>query len=260
VINVNWSANEISLLELFFIKKGEDYLSNLINRSPNAIRVKATNLGIKKVNREIKISPEENQIILGSLFGDMHCRIRDTCKNAQLEEAHSKKQKSYLFWKIKQLKNIDFNYRITKNGAFHFESRTYSVLNPYRDIFYNNSKKMINNEVLDNLRELGLAVWYMDDGSYNKKNNYCVIYTNCFSYGENKIIKEWFKKQWNISPNLHSCFKRNKRFYYIAFNKEETKKFIKIIKPYIHPSMNYKIGIYAHEKNGKTNGGVEYGR
>ena len=199
-------------------------------------------MDLRRFDRDINLSYNEKQIILGSLIGDMHCRIRK--RNPQIEEAHSRKQEGYLLWKLSQLKKLTFTLWETNIGALQFESRVYPFLNYYYKLFYGNGKKQISNEILDQLDTLGLAVWYMDDGSYNKKGNSCRIHTNGFSYKENVLIKNWFEKRWRLFPKIYSLLLRGKRYYIINFNVKETKRFIKIVNPYIHRSMRYKVGYY----------------
>ena len=86
----------------------------------------------------------------------------------------------------------------------------------------------------------------MDDGSYNKRDKNCSIYTNGFSYKENILISKWFEKRWNIYPKIYKVKKVDypgKIWYYLNFNVNETEKLIRLIKVYIHPCMKYKIGI-----------------
>lgn len=239
---MEWSKDEKDFLKKFYVSRDVDYISSVIGRSPNAIRTKAWMMGFVKFDRDIVLFPSEKQIILGSLLGDMYCRITNSCKNAQVEEVHSMKQQSYLLWKLSRLESLSFNLRETEIGALHAESRVYSVLNYYYCLFYKNGKKQVNRVILDKLDALGLAVWYMDDGSYSKKDKNCRFYTNCFSYEENLLIKRWFEERWNLLPRIHSCFKRGKSYYFINFNAENTKKLISIIEPHIHESMKYKIG------------------
>jgi hypothetical protein len=242
VINLKWTRQEIKILKNHYLNKGEEHISNLINKSPNAIRIKATRLGVKRLNRQIKLSSNEKQILLGSLLGDMYCRIRKMCKNAHIEESHSKKQENYLSWKIDNLKSMSFNLRETRLGTMHCESRVYPILKYYHKLFYNHGKKRVNRRILDKLSALGLAVWYMDDGSYSKRDKNSRIYTNGFSYEENVIIQKWFEEKWSFYSKVYSCLKRGKRFYFIAFNVGETKKLIKSIGSHVHKSMKYKMG------------------
>jgi hypothetical protein len=39
---------------------------------------------------------------------------------------------------------------------------------------------------------LSLAVWYQDDGSFNKQNRVVRIATMCFTYKENMVLKNYF--------------------------------------------------------------------
>ena len=249
-----WKKEEVELLKFSYIEKEDHYLSRILERSPNAIRIKASRLGISKLKQRegIILSNDEEQVLLGSLMGDMHCRIRPWCKNAIVEEAHCKKQESYLLWKFETLKNLSFNSRRTKSGYLFLESRTYPCLNYYHELFYKDRRKTISLFVLDKIDGFGLAVWYMDDGYYNKKRKFSRLHTNCFSYDENFIIKKWFESKWKISPRIVKFRKPkeypNKTWYYLEFGVGDTKKLFEIIKIYIHPSMKYKIGVFNEIK------------
>ena len=244
-----WTKEEISTLKRDYLEKGELHLSILLNKSPNAIRIKAFRVGLSKLalRENIKLIDSEEQIILGGLLGDLYCRIKRSCKNAQIEGAHSKKQEPYLLWKIKMLPSLSFNLRRTKLGYLFFESRTYPCLNEYYNLFYKEGKKKITQSILKKINQIGLAIWYMDDGSYAKRDRRCSLHTNGFTYDENLIIKEWFELRWNLFPKIYS-HKEPKRYpgkvwYFLNFNTIETKKLLNLIKDYIHPSMKYKLGV-----------------
>jgi len=239
---LRWNNNELFILRKFYTDKGDVYISKLINRTPNVIRIRAHMLKIKRVEKDIKLSSDEDQIILGSLLGDMYCGIHHTCKNAHIEEAHSKKQFSYLYWKLEKLSSLTFNLRKTKIGALHFDSRVHPILNSYYRLFYKDGKKTVNRDILDKLDALGIAVWYMDDGSYPKNSYSCTLHTNGFSHEENVLIKQWFEEKWDICPKITSFLKGIKRYYFLRFPAKESRKLIELIKPYIHQSMQYKTG------------------
>jgi len=248
VIFLRWTKEEVQILKEDFLKKSDIHLSKILSRSPNSIRIKAFRSGISKLKyrNNIKLLDSENQILLGSLLGDLYCRIKKTCKNAQIEGAHCKKQEQYLLWKISMLRSLSFNLRRTNLGYLFFESRIYPCLNYYCNLFYRNGKKEVNRVILEKVNELGLAIWYMDDGSYKKRYKRCSLHTNGFTYDENLIIKTWFESRWNIYPKIY-FHKEPKRYpgrvwYYLEFDVIETKKLMKVIKDHIHPSMKYKIG------------------
>ena len=120
------------------------------------------------------------------------------------------------------------------------------IFKDYRELFYPNGKKIVTREILDKLDPLGLAVWYLDDGSYDYSHKRLNIATNGFTLIENKIIHQYFKEKWNIDCKIQKA----KTHYYIRFNKEYTNKFIELIKTHIMqiPSMTYKIGLDEDRK------------
>ena len=257
MIKLTWKNEEIEYLKNNFLSLSYKDISKQLGRSPNAVRIKSFRLGIGKLKSriDIKLSEEEHQIILGGLLGDLYCRISGSCKNAQIEGAHCKKQEPYLLWKVSKLKNLSFSFRRTNLGYLFFESRRYPCLNYYCHLFYKTGKKKINVFILNKLNRLGLAIWYMDDGSYNKRYKYCRLHTNGFTYDENLIIKKWFEEKWGIYSKINSC-KQPKKYpgriwYYLNFNSTETRKLIGLVEDYVHPSMEYKIGI---NKEGIKNG------
>ena len=66
---------------------------------------------------------------------------------------------------------------------------------------------------------------------------------------ENQIIINFFKKKWDIEWKLE----KEKSFYRLRCNTTEFRKFVEIIKPYVVPSMMYKIDIKVGQQlNHKT--------
>ena len=60
-----------------------------------------------------------------------------------------------------------------------------------------------------------------------------------------KII-DWFKKRYLIDAKLVSETKREKKYYYIRFNSDESLKLFSLMKPYIDliPSMKEKFSFF----------------
>ena len=103
-------------------------------------------------------------------------------------------------------------------------------------------------EILDKLTVQGIAIWFMDDGSFYKKDNedgtksICFdlrISTDSFSYEENQIICDFFREKYGI--NFYPYHKERKHNWIIRANKQAAIKFIDLIRPYIIPEMAYKI-------------------
>lgn len=181
------------------------------------------------------------QVLIGSLLGDGSLS-KTTTKNPKFSEEHNLKQKNYLLWKKKILeKEFDVKISFRKKRKFIcLYSKTYHILVKYYNLFYPDKKgtKFIPIKVLRELKPLGLAVWYLDDGNYNYWSSSCCI---CIKKKINeKKLKEIFRKKFDI--NISRIDKKRG----IYFNVEETKKFIKLIEKEVKQmpkDMFYKIGL-----------------
>jgi predicted 3-demethylubiquinone-9 3-methyltransferase (glyoxalase superfamily) len=115
---------------------------------------------------------------------------------------------------------------------------------------YVNGKKTFSKKVLNRLSLEGIAIWYMDDGSlYNvkyktSKNTYRYRTAQCMlntylSKEENEVIVKWFKDKYDIKWRIV----KDKNFTRLQMGTKQARKFIALIKDYIHPSMMYKTEI-----------------
>jgi len=194
------------------------------------------------------ISPEGDQVILGSLLGDGSL---SRWANTKYRAGHCNKQVDYMKWKLNVI-NLPGNgklYPLNKNTGKSTTTYTYPQLNTYYDLFYQNGKKIVTKKILDKLQPLGLAVWYMDDGSYSDRK--LTLSTQSFEYGGNIIIQRYFKEKFNIN----FCIEKingvqfgnrfyNKLYYRLILNKiRDIFRFVEMVKPFIHPSLVYKINI-----------------
>jgi hypothetical protein len=80
----------------------------------------------------------------------------------------------------------------------------------------------------------------MDDGS--KLGKGAKIATNCFSYKEVQFLCEILFKKYNIIVKLNSGGKN--KGYILYIHSKSMPLFSKIIKPYLLPSLYYKLGNY----------------
>ena len=219
---------------------------------------------LKQTTSNCNLPNKPHQIILGSLMGDMFCRRENL--NSKIEETHSINQKDYLIWKCSILKNYlrihlyninnsifkDKNKTYVRKAQIRLRSRVAEKLNKYHSMFYPNGKKIVNQEVLDQLDTLGISVWYCDDGHYDKENHTAELHTEGFSIEENQILKKWFNERWSINAN----FKRDhsKKKVLLRFPVKETNKFLNLVKGHIFDmpkSVWYKLG-HIWEGNQKS--------
>ena len=195
--------------------------------------------------RSVAFSQRQKDIALGSLLGDAY--LRPSGNSYSLSFTHGEKQKSYLEWKLSEFENFVVTKDFYKHSSsFHGTSPTYSfstITHPYllelRTLCYPNGVKRISQEWLNLLTPLSLAVWYMDDGSLNKRYGTIVLCTNCFSIEEHHIMIDYFSSHYGIEPKLEP--RRNGQVV-LRINASESRHFRNIISPYMPVCMSYKLG------------------
>ena len=215
------------------------------------------------------MTKQDKQFLVACTLGDgcINKRfIKDKYVSYRFLMKHSEKQKDYFMWKAKKLEDIlsvksprKIFHCIYKNSgrskinAFQYEKASIKKLKPIYNLCYRNNKKIFSKQVLNFLTPQGLAIWYMDDGSlYNAKHirkdgsqyysKMRLILNTYLSYEENEIIQKYFIEKWNIKWSIHkNSTDTGKIFYRLSMGTKEGRKFIKIISPFIHKSMLYKI-------------------
>lgn len=203
------------------------------------------------IKESLSLNLRQRELIVGSLLGDGTMRLGKGAQNVNFKVEHGLMQKEYVIWKYRILKQFVFtepkiSYRYDKSGRRYEKSWWFrTIRHPgftkiYREFYegegYRNGKKIIPAKIEKYLTPLVLAVWIMDDGSFSR--NRVDISTHSFSLLDINILQRCFKDIFSLNANYYNDFDRGHRIY---FNQEETKKLVKIIGPYIIPSMMYKI-------------------
>lgn len=213
------------------------------------------------------ISDELEQLIIASILGDGSIRYvnKGSRANARIEFAHAERQGDYLWWKYNIFKKYDLvnskpRHIMSGNDKqypqLRFETKTNKLFNNYHYMFYKTKERKLTRKILNKLTPLGLAIWYMDDGNlslpkYTKKDGstgiHCrrlMLNTQGFSYEENVLIQRYFKVVWSIDVNIN----KNNGYHRIVMGAKSANLLINIIKPYIIPSLEYKIDMKYKNK------------
>ena len=189
-------------------------------------------------------------IIYGLVLGDAY--LQPTGKNnARLRIEHSLKQKDYINWKYEQLENL-FQTKPRRIDRYHpkakkiysylrLQSHASPLLGELRKKLYGQDNKRQIIGAIDKLLKarITLAVWYMDDGYYYKRDKSAHIYLP--ELKEEEIVRLiralevnfGLESNWYCRPDRKSC--------QLNFTGRQKDKLIEIIKPYIIPSLRYKL-------------------
>ena len=204
------------------------------------------------IKNGVTISPMQRSFIIGSLLGDGTMRMGKGAINANFKVEQGLVQKEYVLWKYEILKplvftepKISYRYSAQKEKypkSWWFRTIRHPLLTEIYNTFYipngyKTGRKIIPKSIIYELDAFGLAIWIMDDGSYNKGS--INISTYSFLEPEINLLQSVLKKKFNIDAKYYKDRDKGYRMY---CNITETKKLISTIKPYIIPSMMYKIG------------------
>jgi hypothetical protein len=187
-------------------------------------------------------------ILIGLILGDAHLtRFHGESRNSSLEIKYDDKYLSYLNWLHGQLKPLDLSpIRPKKDYHQHlFRTRSREDIGELRSIFYPNGIKIVPSIIKDFLiRPMTLAVWYMDDGTLDRRSKYhynSLFATHCFSFNENVLLAETLKENFDLDVSVCKCQMRGKLNYRLYVRSKSMYRFIELIKPHINTSLLYKI-------------------
>jgi len=205
------------------------------------------------LKKEMQLTLLQRSFIFGSMLGDATMRVGIKARNANFKIDHCLEQKEYMFWKYRILKNLvlippRLSYRTTKEGvrykkSWWFRTLRHPVLTEIYNQFYTTDgyhcgRKIVPDSLIDIMNPFVMAVWVMDDGSYNQEK--IDISTHSFTLKEIEKLCSIIKNKFRVTMLY---YKDGNRGYRIYCNKKETQKLIDLICPYIIKTMRYKIGL-----------------
>lgn len=213
----------------------------------------------------MKLNNLNKSILIGLLLGDGYIDPK-----GRISIEHSDKQLEYCIYKAKLLHSViggkDIKVQLyerhrssRKDGKQWKSGNTFITCQfkkqsknfiPIRDILYKEGRKTITNEVLECLSPLGIALWWMDDGSLTRRKQkngspgpYMLRLYTFLSFEENALIRQYFIDKYNVYWNIQTA-NQEKEQYFLYCSQEEGKKFMNIVKDIILnnvPSMSYKL-------------------
>lgn len=203
--------------------------------------------------------------IIGMLLGDasLSFKVKDGkyIGNPRMYVGHCLAQEEYLKYcsqaisskiKIKQIRNKKSGF-----GSKIKEIVTESTPNLKfaRSIFYGTNgetKKRVHPRIADFLDACSLAFWFMDDGSNGENARFA---THGFTVNEVDILVLALRDKFNLKGAKRQLDGSGRPF--IILDSQSSKLLYKIIAPYVHTSMSYKIQNRSVEKAYRLSDGAK---
>jgi recombination protein RecA len=204
------------------------------------------------VAEKFQLSDQQQQVVLGSLMGDgnLSPNRRDR-SGTRFRMGHGAKQADYLDWKVSLLANIDHSRTVNAKGAVFADFTPLPELGELHDaVYFGDGKKHLGWEYLKSLTPLALAVWYMDDGSFTVRSKgvqartdggtgRIEIVVEAMSPGSRDRLVRYLRDTRKLDVQLVT--KGARQVSAIRFTTAATETFQKLVAPYVHPSMDYKL-------------------
>lgn len=202
---------------------------------------------IKDYKAKLKLSQRQKDILVGLLLGDGHLESRDNGRTYRLKVEHSLEQEDYVNWLHQEFKEWVgskpyYKKRFNGQESVGFTTYSHGVFRFYGQQFYPNGKKVIPQMINKIFTSIGLAIWFMDDGSFkSKKYKTYIIHSLGYKKRELEKIKELFKNKFDIDISLHSQKGKYWRIYILSKSSE---RFRDLIGEFVEkiPSMRKKLG------------------
>jgi hypothetical protein len=222
-------------------------LGKLLNVSSSTICAYRNKHNLLFNRNKVNLSDFQKEMIIGCMLGDSSLAKANRAKIRKIQSfpflvlCHSTKQTEYFLHKYELLKELNNSYTISdrlrkQNNTVYTEIRncpktSVSLLEFYH-LFYENGKKIIRPELYDKITAVSLAYWYMDDGT--KADVSCNLCTQGFSREEVNFLRKILFEKFNIETTINL---KN----VIRIRKKSLFDFIKLIEPYVHETMKYKL-------------------
>lgn len=191
---------------------------------------------IARKQQTLWVQPRQLEILRGSILGDAY-----VSPLGKIQIEHSVKQSEYLAWKYQELASISYrglpthvpryNRRVGKSyESIRFWTRQF--FRSLRSQFYEGRRKIF--PVNLQLTPLMLAVWYMDDGHYEKLKRRSILATDQFDQESLERVQSSLEDHFSIE----SVIRKNGK---LVIARESLNSFFQVIGQHIVPSMHYKF-------------------
>lgn len=204
------------------------------------------------VNRYDLIEPKNDliQLCIASLIGDgSFTKPYKNTQSSKLSIAHCIDQKELIEYKHTVLKSYNLEGKLVRNKIinnrykkgyieeYRFKSKAHPIFYHLRERYYEDGHKIIDKEYVKLLDPLGIAIWHMDDANITHYS--FQLNTQGYSKKGKNILRSKLR-QFGIRTTLH----KQGQIYILAESKDI---YIDLIKPYILPSMKYKLVPYKYK-------------
>jgi LAGLIDADG DNA endonuclease family protein len=191
---------------------------------------------------------EMKETLIGTVLGDGY--LEPHGRGIRLQVNHSERFKAYVEWKRMEFLELRPSplHRSDNDGYpfWRFVTRSHPYLAELRGMFYVSSTKIVPKTIGALLTHpKSLAVWFMDDGTCDRRQGSVLFETQSFGPDDIRRLKAVLHDNFGVLTTEHrSGVGRGLRLYASV---KETRKLVKIIEPYVLPELRYKLPVPCND-------------
>jgi hypothetical protein len=237
--------------------QGGKYVTELSDGPQKALVVFGTNLAsqvgsgrLTKQESEMIILPlYQYSVIVGLILSDGWLIFASSrSKNVRLGFKQSYSHKEYVYFTFFILSPYCSSFprfiKGSKNGnqffALEFFTRSLPCFSELYNLFYVNKVKVIPENIYDLLSPVALAHLIMGDG--DARPHGLILCTNNFLIQDVVRLMNVLMIRYRLECSLH--IKKQNKIEYLIYIRDGSMPLLRsIVSPYMHPSMNYKLGL-----------------
>lgn len=183
--------------------------------------------------------------VIGMVLGDGCLYQRHA--NAQFQT--SSKHEDYLRFKLSIVEEITSGWVSHHESLlgkwWSFQTKVHPLFTDLRMRFYHQGRKTVDKHLISCLDERGLALWYMDDGSWQQDTLTVRFSTDCFNEAEHDVMANGLWKRFGLRFNVNHWWRKRegKRILGLTLRAADRAKFFALVSPTVShvSSMLYKI-------------------
>jgi superfamily II DNA or RNA helicase len=199
------------------------------------------------------LNEDQLQIVYGSYLGNgrfrkiglKRCTIQWFCAMKWFHNQDTQSEWNYFQWKVEMF-GITTMQCESDNDRVCVETAAFDLDVDLTCGIYKNEKCA---EILERLDERGLAVWFMDCATIEKKKGGATgcgrvhFHTHYFDYESHNKMATVFKSKFDTDCVVEKC----ESGFRLTFDDENSLKMLDKIKKYIHEDLRYKLDLQCHD-------------
>jgi len=201
---------------------------------------------IERQKQKLKLTRRQRDILVGLLLGDGHLETQNNGRTYRLKVEHAEKQRDYVKWLYDEFKEwvpsgIYEKERPDGSKTVGFTTYSHGSFRFYGHQFYESGVKRIPKLIHKLLSPVGIAVWFMDDGSRKSlRHKTFIIHTLGYTKKDLERLQEALQKKSKIITRLHRQKQKYWRLYILS---ESAQQFLDLVQQYVKPirSMRHKL-------------------